>query len=281
MILQPVFREIILFFILGILIYLAYALYLYLNQTNLIHLPYIPSKEVEVTPHQIGLAFENISLLTDDKVKLNGWFIPHTNPRATLLFFHGNAGNISHRIESISLFNKLGLSILIIDYRGYGRSEGTPSEFGIYRDAEAAWRYLTEVRGVPVETILLFGRSLGGAVAAYLAAKYTTLGVVLESTFTSIPDLAAELYPMFPVRWLAQIFYNTSSHIAAIQSPIMIIHSRNDEIIPFSHGLQLFNHANERRRFLELTGSHNYGFMQNIEIYMKSWDGFIQYCQNL
>jgi fermentation-respiration switch protein FrsA (DUF1100 family) len=279
MILQPVVREILLFILLGILFYLAYALYLYANQTNLIHLPYIPTKEVGVTPHQIGLEFENISLLTDDEVKLHGWFIPHTNPRATLLFFHGNAGNISHRLDSISLFNKLALSILVIDYRGYGRSKGTPSESGIYRDAEAAWRYLTEVRGIPEKKILLFGRSLGGAVAAYLATRYTALGVVLESTFTSIPDLAAEHYPLLPVRWLAQIFYDTSSRISAIHYPIMIIHSRNDEIIPFSHGLQLFNLANEQRRFLELTGSHNYGFTQNIDTYMNSWDDFILYCQ--
>ncbi|MES9823331.1 MAG: alpha/beta hydrolase [Candidatus Thiodiazotropha endolucinida] len=276
MTLPPFLREILLLASLVLLLFLAISLYLYLNQTNLIHLPDLPSRRVATTPHQVGLGFESVDLMTADNVKLHGWFIPHERPRATLLFFHGNAGNISHRLESLTLFNALGLAILIIDYRGYGNSEGKPSEKGLYRDAEAAWRYLTEIRALPEKRILLFGRSLGGAVAAYLATRNDPMGVVLESTFTSVPDMAAELYPWLPARWLARYHYNTLERMAAIDSPVMIIHSRHDEIIPFDHGRLLFERAHQPRRFLELSGDHNYGFLQDLDRYRDHWDDFIR-----
>ncbi|MBT3046699.1 MAG: alpha/beta hydrolase [Candidatus Thiodiazotropha sp.] len=277
--LPPLLKEILLLLLLGLLLLLLFALYLYLNQTNLIHLPNLPGRELGATPERLGLGYENVTLVTEDRVKLDGWYIPHQAPRATLLFFHGNAGNISHRLESIALFNSLGLSVLAIDYRGYGRSEGRPSEKGIYRDAETAWRYLREERGIPGHQILLFGRSLGGAVAAYLAAKQTALGVVLESTFTSVPDMAAELYPWLPVRWLTRYHYDSVERMAAIRIPVMIIHSRDDEIIPFDHGRMLYDRAAEPKRFLELSGDHNYGFMQNIDRYRDHWDDFIRLCR--
>ncbi|MCM8856702.1 MAG: alpha/beta hydrolase [Candidatus Thiodiazotropha sp.] len=278
MILLPQFKDVLLLFLFGLLLFLALIAYLYLNQTNLIHLPDIPSRDVNVSPQQIGLEYESITLHTDDKVKLDGWFIPLENPRATLLFFHGNAGNISHRLGSLKLFHELGLAVLIIDYRGYGRSEGTPSEQGIYRDAESAWRYLTMTRNVPESDIILFGRSFGGAVAAYLATKHPSMGMVLESTFTSVPDMAAELYPWLPARWLARYHYNTRERLVGVNSRLMVIHSRHDEIIPFAHGRTLFDTANEPKDFLELSGDHNEGFMQNIEHYQQGWDDFIRSC---
>ncbi|MES9993683.1 MAG: alpha/beta hydrolase [Candidatus Thiodiazotropha sp.] len=276
---SPLLKEISVLLLLGLLLLLAFSLYLYFNQTNLIHLPNIPSRELQTTPAQRGFAFEQVSLLTEDKVKLDGWFIPHESPRATLLFFHGNAGNISHRLDSIALFSSLGLSVLIIDYRGYGRSQGKPSEQGLYRDAEAAWSYLLEERSIPGQQILLFGRSLGGAVAAYLAANHDPMGVVLESSFTSVPDMAAELYPWLPVRWLAHYDYNSVERMADIGSPVMIIHSRQDEIIPFDHGRTLYERAAEPKRFLELSGDHNSGFMQNIDSYRDHWNNFIRFCE--
>ncbi|MCU7846514.1 MAG: alpha/beta hydrolase [Candidatus Thiodiazotropha sp. (ex Lucinoma kastoroae)] len=278
MILAPPFKDVLLLFLLGLLLFLALIAYLYLNQTNLIHLPDIPSRDVNVSPQQIGLEYESITLHTDDKVKLDGWFIPLKNPRATLLFFHGNAGNISHRLTSLKLFHKLGLAVLIIDYRGYGRSEGTPSEQGIYRDAESAWRYLTVTRNVPASDIILFGRSFGGAVAAYLATKHSSMGMVLESTFTSIPDMAAERYPWLPARWLARYHYNTRERLVGVNGRLMVIHSRHDEIIPFAHGRTLFDTANEPKDFLELSGDHNSGFMQDIDRYYQGWDDFIRSC---
>ncbi len=277
--LPPLLKDLLFLVSLGLLLFLMFAIYLYLNQSKLIHLPDTPSRELEATPQRMGLAFEPVSLLTEDGLKLDGWFVPHDNPRATLLFFHGNAGNISHRLESLSFFNNLGLSVLIFDYRGYGASEGRPSEKGIYRDARAAWRYLTEERAIPDTRIILFGRSLGGAVAAYLGAEYAPMGVVLESTFTSIPDMAAELYPWLPARWLSRYHYDTLERMTSMHSPVMIVHSRHDEIIPFKHGRLLFERASEPRRFLELAGDHNSGFMQDIDRYRKHWDDFIRLCR--
>jgi hypothetical protein len=277
--LPPIVKELLLLASLGLLLYLAVALYLYLNQTNLIHLPHLPSRDVEATPTRIGLAYQQVSLISEDGVTLDGWFVPHDNPRATLLFFHGNAGNISHRLDSLSIFNSLGLSVLIFDYRGYGRSGGKPSEKGLYRDARAAWHYLTEERAIPGDSIILFGRSLGGAIATYLGAEHVVMGLVLESTFTSAPDMAAELYPWLPVRRLTRYQYNTLERMTSIRSPVMVIHSRNDEIIPFRHGRQLYNSAPEPKRFLELNGDHNSGFVQNIDHYRKHWDDFIRLCE--
>jgi hypothetical protein len=271
----PVLREMLLIVSLVLLFFLVISLYLYLNQTNLIHLPDLPSRRLDATPQQVGLSFESVELKTEDGVRLHGWFVPYEMPRATLLFFHGNAGNISHRLDSLALFNEMRMAVFIIDYRGYGKSEGKLSENGLYRDGQAAWRYLTETRGVPDGKILLFGRSLGGAVAAYVAAHNDAMGVVLESTFTSVPDIAAELYPWLPVRWLARYQYNTLERMEAIDSPVMVVHSRHDEIIPFHHGRALFERAKEPKRFLELSGDHNYGFIQELDRYRDHWNDFI------
>jgi fermentation-respiration switch protein FrsA (DUF1100 family) len=276
MMLSSALREVGFLILLLLLFYMAFSLYLYLNQTNLIHLPDLPSRAVDATPHQVGLNFESVELMTEDRVKLHAWYIPHEAPRATLLFFHGNAGNISHRLDSLALFNSLGLTVLIIDYRGYGNSEGSLSEEGIYQDAQAAWRYLTETKHIPGENVMLFGRSFGGAVAAYLAAEYDAMGIVLESTFTSVPDMAAELYPWLPARWLTRYHYNTLERIAAIRCPVMVIHSPNDEIIPFEQGRLLFQRASEPKRFFELSGDHNSGYMQVLDRYRDHWDDFIR-----
>lgn len=262
-------------FSLGLAAYLAILLYLYFNQNNIIYLPDLPSRQVRLTPDRIGLDFEAVTLTTVDGIRLDGWFVPAAPARATLLFFHGNAGNISHRLDSLRLFHQLGLSVLIIDYRGYGRSEGEPTESGIYRDADAAWRYLTETRGIPADEILLLGRSFGGAVAAYLASQHATLGLVLESTFTSAPEMAAELYPWLPARWLTRVTYDTRSRLADVRMPLMIVHSRDDEIIPFSQGKKLYEAGNPPKQFLELNGSHNYGHMSNADLYYRGLDGFI------
>jgi fermentation-respiration switch protein FrsA (DUF1100 family) len=266
------------YLLLGLTLYLGLLLFLYLYQPHLIYLPDIPTRAIVATPAQIGLEYESVELTTEDGVRLHGWYLPHPEPRATLLFFHGNAGNISHRLESLRLFHELGLSVLIVDYRGYGRSDGLPDEAGIYRDAEAAWRYLTERRKIPPQRILLHGRSLGGAVAGYLATQHRALGVVLESTFTSAPDLAAELYPWLPVRWLTRFDYDTRHRLADIGIPVMVIHSRQDDLIPFSHGEKLYAEARPPKRFIELNGSHNHGFTMNAGRYRHALDGFIAFC---
>ncbi len=176
-----------------------------------------------------------------------------------ILFFHGNGGNISHRLGSLEMFHRLGLSTFIIDYRGYGQSEGSPSEQGTYLDAEAAWRYLVEERQIPPTQIIVFGELLGGAVAAWLAQTHSPQALILLSTFTSIPDMGAQTYPFMPVRLLARIQYNTLARMSEINCPVLIVHGQEDEIVPYGHGQRLFELANQPKEFLEIKGSHNEG----------------------
>ena len=192
-----------------------------------------------------------------------------------VLFCHGNAGNMSHRLESIRVFHRLGLSTLIFDYRGYGQSEGKPTEQGTYLDAEAAWRYLVQRQEVDPAEVFVFGRSLGGAIAAWLARGHTPKALIMESTFTSVPDIAAHLYPYLPVRLLSRFHYNAVDYVRQVNCPVLIVHSRDDEMIPFSHGRRLFETANEPKEFLEIRGSHNEGFMTSADRYEEGLASFL------
>ena len=263
-----------LLFVLGV--YLALGLLLFLTQSRLLYYPNLPSRAVVATPARIGLAYEEVALAAEDGVRLHGWFLPaEERARGVLLFFHGNAGNISHRLDSLKIFHDLGLSVLIFDYRGYGQSEGKVSEAGTYRDAEAAWRHLTEARRVPEDKIVLFGRSLGAAVAAHLATRQSPKALIMESSFTSVPDLAAKYYRIFPVHWLARFRYDARADLGAIACPVLIVHSRDDEIIPASHGRALFEAAQEPKAFLELSGGHNDGFLVSGRTYTDGLDAFL------
>jgi fermentation-respiration switch protein FrsA (DUF1100 family) len=253
-------------------VYIGFAVLLYSMQNDLI---YYPMRDIETTPTQAGMAYEDITFKTDDGLTLNGWFVPSEDAGNVLLFFHGNGGNISHRLGSIRLFHGLGLSVLIFDYRGYGQSEGKPEEQGMYRDAEAAWRYLVEGRGIDPARIILFGRSLGGSIATWLAQTQRPQALIIESTFTSAPDLAGDLYPFMPTRLLTRFDYNTRDYLSKVQCPVLIVHSRDDEIIPFAHGQELFQTANEPKSFLEIRGGHNNGFYVSGSDYIQGLHGFL------
>ncbi len=255
--------------------YALFVTYVYFTQSQLLFLPHIPGPSLRHIPTDVGLAFEELSLETADGEKLNGWYVPADQARGTLLFFHGNAGNISHRLDSIAIFHRLGLNVLIFDYRGYGLSSGKPSEAGTYRDAEAAWHHLVEERGIAPASIVLFGRSLGGAVATWLAMRAQPAGLIIESSFTSVPDLGSELYPWLPVRWLSRLQYNTRERLGTVRAPVLVIHSTQDEIIPFRHGRSLYEAANEPRHLLEMVGGHNDGFMVSGEAYRRGIDVFL------
>ncbi len=255
--------------------YALLVLLLFLFQAHLLYFPNIPSRALGPGPDSIGLAYEDVELVTDDGIKLHAWFVPASEARGTVLFFHGNAGNISHRLDSLKIFHDLKLSTLIIDYRGYGRSEGKPSEQGTYRDADAAWRYLTVQRGIAASRIILFGRSFGGAIASYLASRRKSAGLIIESGFISVPDLAAKVYPWLPARQLARFNYPTREYVKAAGLPVLIIHSRQDEIIPFSQGQSLFAGAREPKGFLELRGGHNDGFIVSGRHYLNGLDDFV------
>jgi fermentation-respiration switch protein FrsA (DUF1100 family) len=231
-----------------------------LFQSHLIYYPHI-GRDMVATPRTHGLDYEEVELTADDGEKLAAWWVPVAQPRGTILMFHGNAGNISHRIDYLRMFHRIGYSSLIIDYRGYGRSTGTPSEEGTYRDALAAWRHLTTQRGVAPADIVLFGESLGGAVASWLAARHAPRALVMASTFTSVPDLGQEIYWFLPVRLISRFSYDNLANLKAIDVPVMIAHSRGDEIVPFSHGERLYAAARTPKVMLELRGGHNDGLI--------------------
>jgi fermentation-respiration switch protein FrsA (DUF1100 family) len=258
-------------------IYGGLVLLMFLFQDRLVHVPNLPSRELTATPADIGLDYQSVFFTTEDGVKLHGWFLPVQQSRKTLLFFHGNAGNISHRLTSLAVFNDLDLNILIFDYRGYGSSAGKPSEQGLYRDAQAALDYLQKNRGISLQETIFFGRSLGGAVATWLAARHPPQAVIIESSFTSIPDLAAELYPFIPVRLLTRLRYDTRSHLKAFCRPILIIHSVNDEIVPFTHGQRLFQTAQGAKQFLPIEGDHNSGYLTSGQKYMETIKTFLAF----
>jgi hypothetical protein len=168
------------------------------------------------------------------------------------------------------------LSVFIVDYRGYGQSEGRPTEQGTYLDADAAWRYLVEERQVPPSEIVLFGRSLGGAVASWLAQNYTPRALILESTFTSIADVGAASYPFLPVRLLSRLQYNTLKRMPDIDCPVLIVHSPEDRLIPYAHGRRLFEAAQEPKEFLTIKGGHNDGFIISAQAYEAKLEEFIR-----
>lgn len=263
--------------LLGILAaaYAGLALLLYIFQSHLIFLPNT-GREIVATPSQIGLPYEDIQLKTADSISLHGWYIPAPQARGTVLFLHGNAGNISHRLDSVQMFHRLGFSTLIFDYRGYGNNGGTPSEQGTYRDAEAAWRYLTEQRHLPACRIVLYGESLGAAVASWLAARQHPAALVIASGFTSIPDFAQHLYAYLPVRWLARFRYDTRENLRSVTTPVLIAHSPQDEIVPFEHGRALFAAAKPPKLFLELAGGHNDGFIFTRETWVGVLRDFLE-----
>lgn len=255
--------------------YAGLVLGVFLFQPSLVYFPQI-GRELAATPQQAGMTYSEIKLSTADGVALHAWFVPSSiPPRGTVLFLHGNAGNMSHRLDSLRMFHRLGFDTLIIDYRGYGKSAGKPTEQGTYRDAEAAWNYLTATRNIPAARIVLFGESLGGAVAAWLASHQSPAALVIASGFTSVPDLAADLYPYLPVRWLARFSYDTRAYLQAGSAPVFIAHSPDDEIVPFRHGRALYAAATEPKAFLELSGGHNEGFIFMHDPWIQALDAFL------
>lgn len=261
-----------------LLIYLGLMALLYFKQTSLVFLPEI-DRDFRASPDDIGMSFTPLKLATADGEILDGWFVPaepNLQPRGLVIFFHGNAGSMAHRLDYLRMFHDLGLATLIIDYRGYGKSSGTPSEEGTYRDADAAWLHATRVLGFTASRIVVFGESLGGGVAAQLAAKQRPAALVLASTFTSVPDMGADLYPLLPIRMLARIRYDSLTQLTRITCPLLVIHSRNDDIIPFTHGQRLFEAARPPKQFLAIEGSHNTGFVFGREDWIRQLDGFLR-----
>ncbi|MBW8039028.1 MAG: alpha/beta hydrolase [Planctomycetes bacterium] len=294
--------------------YLGLGIILYIMQPTFL---YCPVREILYTPDELGMDFESVVFKSDDGMQLSGWYIPApleartprlradklASPGAalvqlgdsrgtgfqpvkntakmavplTVLFCHGNGGNMTHRLDSINIFYKLGLNCFIFDYRGYGSSEGTPGEEGTYLDVTAAYEWLTKEKKISPDDIIIFGRSLGGSIAAQLAARVEARALIIESTFTSFVDIGRKFYPYMPVRWFSRFSYRTIDYVKDVRYPVMIIHSRNDDIIPFEFGLELYEAANEPKKFVEISGSHNDGFLVSSEIYKKAWTMWLQF----
>jgi fermentation-respiration switch protein FrsA (DUF1100 family) len=240
---------------------------------------YSSVREVPYTPDELGLDFENVVFESSDGLRLSGWYIPVKDSRFTVLFCHGNGGNMMHCLDSINIFYNLGLSCFIFDYRGYGSSQGKPTEEGTYLDVQAAYKWLTEQKKIPAKDIILFGRSLGGSIAAKLAGTVEAAALIVESSFTSYVDIGREFYPYMPVQWFARFSYRTIDYIRGVHCPVMIIHSRNDEVVPFEFGLELYEAANEPKEFTEIFGSHNDGFLVSGENYKQAWTKWLKFLQ--
>src|SRR3989440_262013 len=247
----------------GVSIYALLIAYVYAFQSKLIYFPNIPGRALTATPSAIGPGFEDVRLTTADRAELHGWYVPAAAGASAVLFCHGNAGNVSHRLEWLQLRDDMGLAVLLFDYRGYGQSSGAPNEQGTYLDAHAAWHYLRNRRGLSSGSIVIAGESLGGAVAANLAKDVTPAALILVSTFTSAPDLASDLYWYLPVRLLARFRYGTAEYVAHVRAPTLVIHSRADEIVPFSHAEEILRRASEPKQLVEILGDHNAGPSMN------------------
>lgn len=267
--------------VLALLGHIAFGLLLAAGAAWLLQpkLVFYPLRDLPETPAAHGLDYENIRLTAADGVQLHGWLVhaPRRRPSAphTLLFLHGNAGNIGHRGDSIAIFAALGLDVLIIDYRGYGNSGGSPSEAGLYRDADAAWRWLLDSRGLAPDDIVVFGRSLGAAVATESAAREAPGALIVESGFDSMASLARVHFPMLSRVLPLRYRFPAAERIGAVDAPVLVLHSRADEIVPYALGRRLYEAASEPKRFAELTGGHNDGFLRSGEDYAAALADFL------
>lgn len=226
------------------------------------------------TPDALGWQYEDVVLQVDGETT-HGWFVPAPESRGVVLFSHGNAGNIAHRFDSMTIFRSLGFDVLIYDYGGYGKSTGGPSETRCYQDIRAMWYYLTTDRGVSPDRIVLFGRSLGGAAAVDLATEIRPAGLILESCFFSVTQMAWETFPIAPMRLLVRHKLDNTAKIGRVACPVLFVHSPDDEIIPYRHGRELYERCNAPKTFLDIRGDHNGGFILSGNLYKRGLDDFL------
>lgn len=243
---------------------------------------YHPTRDAEYTPDDVGRPAEEVWLTAPDGPRLHAWFFAAepASPRArfAVLFCHGNGGNLTSRPGYYRAILEAGVNLLTFDYRGYGRSDGEPSEHGTYADAQAAYQWL-RARGFSPEHILVWGESLGGGIASQVAATLPVGGLALQSSFTSIPDIGAELFPWLPVRLLSRIKYDTLNRLPHIACPVVVLHSRADTTISFSHAERNFAAAREPKAMVELDGEHNDSLLANRAAYVAGAEKLVQFAE--
>lgn len=258
----------------GVVVYGGFCLLVAGRQSQLM---YYPDRTESATPADVGLRFDDVRLETSDGETIAGWSVPAEGDAApTILFCHGNAGDRADRLTAVHLLHEMGFSVFIFDYRGYGSSSGKPTEAGTYADARAAWDELAEGRQVPPRAIAIYGRSLGGAVAAQLASTVSPGALLIESSFTSAPDMARHLYPWLPVRALCRFRYNTRGIIPDVDCPVLVAHSPDDDLIPFEQGRAVFEAAGEPKQFVSFGGDHNAGGLEASPAYQRDLERFVQ-----
>jgi len=235
---------------------------------------FYPSRDIDVFPRESGLEFEDVFFKTGDNIKLNAWFVPSSGAKFTILFCHGNAGNISHRLEKISFFHSLGCNVFIFDYRGYGLSKGGPSEKGLYLDTQAAYDYLLS-RPISREQIIGFGESIGSAAIIELARRHPLPALITEGAFSSGKDMARHAFPFLPY-WIFSVRLDSEAKIRSVKASKLIIHSLNDEIVPFKLGRKLYDAAAAPKEFLEIRGGHNSCFFDSEEILKEKVADFLR-----
>lgn len=242
------------------------------------HLIFFPSRYPIGNWSPVGLQCEDVEFATPDGMRLHGWYCPVQRPRCVFLMAHGNAGNITHRADLIKLWQRLlNVSVFVFDYRGYGRSAGRPHESGVYTDARAAYRWLTANKGIAPDDVVLFGESIGAAVALQLASEVTHRALILESPFTSAVDVGQRTFPWLPVRWIMRNRFASIEKIGRYHGPLLIIHGTQDTLIPFDMGQALFNRANEPKRFYPVAGAdHNDVALTGGRAYFQALDDFLR-----
>ena len=227
-------------------------------------------------PGLMGVKVQDVYFKSEDGVKLHGWFVSSPKPRATLLWFHGNAGNVTHRLDNIWWLLPMNLNIFIFDYRGYGRSEGDPDEMGIYKDSLAAYDKVLEMEGVSVDSLFLFGRSLGGVCAVETALHKPARGLILESVFTSALDMSRKIFPLIPLGWAISSNFDAIGNIPKLTLPKLILHGNRDKVVPFDLGKKLYDAAADPKTFYTIEGAgHNNTYIMGGRDYFKALDGFI------
>lgn len=221
------------------------------------------------TPASQGWPFDKVTLPVDGETT-EGWFVPLDGARGTVLFSHGNGENIANTIGQVVILRELGFNALVYDYGGYGASTGSPSETRCYDDIRAMWEYLTKTRGLPANSIVLHGRSLGGGPTTQLAIEVNPAAVILESTFRSITRMANARFPLVPAGMFLRHKFDNESKIGRIAAPLLVIHSREDGVVPYAQGRSLFEQATTKHKeFLEIRGDHNEGFIVDQKTYVE------------
>jgi len=238
---------------------------------------YHPDRVLVATPRDAGLPYQEAWFAAEDGVRLHGWFLPAPGAGVTLLWLHGNGGNISYLLEDAHLLRgRLGAHMFIFDYRGYGQSGGRPSEEGLYRDARAALAAARRNPQVRPDRIVFFGRSLGAALAVELATREKPLGLILESPFASVRAMGKFMFPLLPVNLLVGNQFDSLGRIPQVRAPLLIAHGDRDEVVPFAQGQALFRAANEPKTFLPIPGAgHHDIYAVGGELYLDAWARFL------